>query len=303
ERVDAAGWLTAWLKEPENIKLVANRVHGLVPLLLDLLSEKKIRSFSRDAILRGIDSIALAPLTARGLSVLMEQGHFDTAFDLAVDAARKFLESHRDGIRQRFVKNSVRWLPAWIDGRLADAILAELLAMLTAARAAPDHPWRTECRAAVNRLIVRLADDPVLFEQCERFKSKVLSPSVVESYLDRLDAEIEARLRTELGAEDGLVSSGVKHGLIAVGGWLGSDEHICALVNDWAQRLVLNTVVASRDEIGAFVAGVVTRWDTRTLVDRVELQVGKDLQYIRVNGTLVGGLVGLTIFAVARLFG
>ncbi len=99
------------------------------------------------------------------------------------------------------------------------------------------------------------------------------------------------------------MSSGVKHGLIAVGGWLGSDEHICALVNDWAQRLVLNTVVASRDEIGAFVAGVVTRWDTRTLVDRVELQVGKDLQYIRVNGTLVGGLVGLTIFAVARLFG
>jgi uncharacterized membrane-anchored protein YjiN (DUF445 family) len=61
------------------------------------------------------------------------------------------------------------------------------------------------------------------------------------------------------------------------------------MVNDWAQRLVLNTIVPNREEIGAFVAGVVARWDTRTLVDKLELQVGKDLQYIRINGTLVGG--------------
>jgi uncharacterized membrane-anchored protein YjiN (DUF445 family) len=75
------------------------------------------------------------------------------------------------------------------------------------------------------------------------------------------------------------------------------------MINLWAQQLVLSTVVPNRAEIGMFVAEVVARWDTKTLVDKLELQVGKDLQYIRINGTLVGGLVGLTIFMVTRAFG
>ena len=75
------------------------------------------------------------------------------------------------------------------------------------------------------------------------------------------------------------------------------------MINLWARQLVLSTVVPNRAEIGMFVAEVVARWDTKTLVDKLELQVGEDLQYIRINGTLVGGLVGLTIFMVTRAFG
>jgi uncharacterized membrane-anchored protein YjiN (DUF445 family) len=75
------------------------------------------------------------------------------------------------------------------------------------------------------------------------------------------------------------------------------------MINRWARQLVLTTVVPNRGEIGTFVAEVVARWDTKTLVEKLELQVGRDLQYIRINGTLVGGLVGLTIFAVTQAFG
>ncbi len=303
ERVDAAGWLADWLREPDNVRLVVSRSQGLGSPLLDLLREEQVRSFSRTAILRGVDSIALAPLLARGLSTLIAQGHFDTAFDFGVESARGFLETHRKSIRQRVVKNHVRWIPGWIDVRLADAILAEVLATLAAAGAAADHPWRIECRAAAARLVARLADDPQVSEQCERFKGKFLEQSVVESYLDWLIGEVETRLRAELDGEANVVSSGLEHALVAVGRWLDSDEHIRTLINDWAHRLAVNAVVASREEIGAFVAGVVERWDTDTLVGRLELQVGKDLQYIRINGTLVGGLVGLIIFTVARLFG
>jgi uncharacterized membrane-anchored protein YjiN (DUF445 family) len=110
-------------------------------------------------------------------------------------------------------------------------------------------------------------------------------------------------MQTEFANQDGVVPSGLEHTLLALGNWLENDAEIRALINRWTQQVVLNTVVPNRAEIGAFVAEVVARWDTTTLVDKLELQVGKDLQYIRINGTVVGGLVGLIIFTTARMFG
>ncbi|MFP3185228.1 MAG: DUF445 family protein, partial [Paraburkholderia sp.] len=85
-------------------------------------------------------------------------------------------------------------------------------------------------------------------------------------------------------------------------GWLEDNPEVRATINRWAQQLVLNAIVPNRKEIGAFISEVIARWDTTTLIDKLELQVGKDLQYIRINGTLIGGLVGLGIFMVDRLF-
>lgn len=301
ERVDAAGLLANWLGEPGNSDLVVKRLQDLARPLLDMLSEDQIRNFGRNTILRGIDSIALAPLAARGLSVLLAQGYFNTIFDHAADAALQFLEHHRDDIRGRVIRNGARWLPGRIDARLSDAILDELSATLAAARAASNHSWRTECRAIFDRWIVKLADDPVLFEQLERFKTRFLDRSVVQDYLSWLGTEMEAKVRAELNAGDGMVSSGLHQVMEAAGHWLQDDQEVHAQVNSWARRFALNAIDLGRDEIGAYVAGVIARWDTDTLVNRVELQVGKDLQFIRVNGTIVGGLVGLLIYTATRL--
>ena len=81
---------------------------------------------------------------------------------------------------------------------------------------------------------------------------------------------------------------------------MADDEQIHAAVNKWIRIAALRLVAPGRAEIGAFITQVVERWDTNTLVNRIELQVGRDLQYIRINGTLVGGLVGLIIFAVTQ---
>ena len=94
----------------------------------------------------------------------------------------------------------------------------------------------------------------------------------------------------------------MEHGLTVFGSWLDNDPRLREIINHWAQQLVLSTIVPNREEIGHFVTEVVERWDTETLVNKLELRVGKDLQYIRVNGTLVGGLVGLIIYTVSRMF-
>jgi uncharacterized membrane-anchored protein YjiN (DUF445 family) len=301
ERIDAACWISRWLKEPENTRLAAKRLHGALPPLLDFLREEQIRTFSRGVIRDGIDSIAAAPLAARVLNVLVEHGHHDRVFDLAIETARTFLCDNQESFRRRVAKTSIYWLPAWVDAKLADAFLAALLDTLTAARAS-DSPLRLQYRDSLNRLVIQLAKDPEMFEQGERLKADVLDNSVVDSYLDWLSTEIEEKIRAESVVPGGLFSNSLEHTLLTLSNWLEDDENIRVMINHWARQLVLSTIVPNRTEIGKFVAEVVARWDTRTLVEKLELQVGKDLQYIRINGTLVGGLVGLTIFVVTQAF-
>ncbi len=302
ERIDAAAWAARWLKDPENAKQAAQHSQGLLPPILDLLRDERVRAFGRDVIRSGVDSIAAAPFAARVLSVMTAQGYHEALFDQALEKARAFLRDHREGIRQKVAKSSLSWLPDWVDGRLTDAFLEELLDALAAAHAA-DHPIRVEYRAAVKKLINRLANDPQLFDQGERIKADVLDNSVVDGYLNWLGEEVEGKIRAEQASSDGILSAAVTHGLVAFGDWLDRDDHLRAMINLWGRQLVVNTVAPNRAEIGAFVADVVSRWDADTLVEKLELQVGKDLQYIRVNGTLVGGLVGLAIFTATRVFG
>ena len=302
KKIDAAGWISSWLKEPENIRLVARRSHALMPPLLEFVRQEQIRTFSRNVIRNGIDSIAAAPLAARVLCLAMSQGHHNTVFDQVIATAGQFLLEHRESIRQRVAKRGLAWLPNWVDGKIADACVAGLLDTLAAARAL-DDPMRLQYQAALNRLVKLLANDPEMFDQGERLKAEVLDNSVVDGYLNWLSNEIEEKIRVDLVAPNGIFTRSLEHALGSLGNWLEGDDHIRTMINLWAQQLVLNTIVPNRAEIGTFVAEVVGRWDTKTLVDRLELQVGKDLQYIRINGTLVGGLVGLTIFVVSRAFG
>ena len=302
ERIDAAGWIARWLQDGKNAKLAAQHLHGALPPLLEFLNEEQIRNFSREAIRNGIDSIAAAPLVARVLSVLVEHGHHDAVFDLAIETTRKFLDDNRQSFRRKVVKNSTYWLPGWVDVKMADTFLAALRDSLAAARD-PGSPLRLQYHASLSRMMIRLAKDTEMFDQGERLKADVLDDTVVDSYLHWLSIEIESKIRAELTTPGGIFSSGLERMLLALGNFLATDKHIQAIINQWAQQLVLSTIVPNRSEIGRFVAEVVARWDTKTLVDKLELQVGKDLQYIRINGTLVGGIVGLAIFVVTQAFG
>jgi uncharacterized membrane-anchored protein YjiN (DUF445 family) len=303
ERIDAAGWVARWISEPANARLAAHRMQALFPSLVDLLNDGQMRSFSRNLIRRGIDSIAAAPLIAKLLAVLVAHGHHETAFEMALDQMEQFIEQHQDGVRENVTRMSARWVPAWVDDRVTNAFIAELQKTLIAARDDAQHPWRAEYRRMLERLIVRLANDDDMLEYGERLKSDLLDNAMVEDYLEWLGQEVEVKVRAELSVGDGAPAGYLERALVAFGRWLADNAEVRAISNHWAQTLVFNAVVPNRGEIGGFISEVITRWNTETLVDKLELQVGRDLQFIRINGTLIGGMVGLGIFLITRWIG
>jgi uncharacterized membrane-anchored protein YjiN (DUF445 family) len=217
----------------------------------------------------------------------------------AIAYAETALVANKDFIRAKVEASSSRWIPRWLDGIVADKIVTTTAATLAEMRD-PTHPWRLELQAGIEGLIERLSCDPVLREDVEAAKNAFLDDPLFIAHVTAMWAEIDARLPTDVAAHAETIAAGVEYSLLSAGRWLREDEALKVKINRWIRYLVTRTISPRRAEIGAFVTNVVEAWDSTTLVNRLELQVGKDLQYIRINGTLVGGLVGLLIFSVAR---
>jgi len=164
----------------------------------------------------------------------------------------------------------------------------------------PEHPWRVELREAVEKLIADLADDPDMRAAGESIKTEMLANPLFVEQAKSLWAQIEHGLQSDSQSHGDIVAGAVEAGLHSFGKWLDSDPARQERLNRWIRLVILRTLLPRRAEIGAYVTRIVQNWDSATLVDRLELQVGKDLQYIRINGTLVGGLVALLIFMASR---
>jgi uncharacterized membrane-anchored protein YjiN (DUF445 family) len=297
--VDPAGWMARWLSDPENADRVARRVAAALPQIVRALPRDDINTFLARAARSGIEAIPAAPLASKVLSVLWAQGQTQALVERAISIAARVLTDNRDRIKVTVTQKSSRFIPKWVDAIVADKIVSGLTQLLEEMRD-PAHPWRTELGAAVDKLIDDLATEPEMYARGEAFKGEILHNPVVRQQVKKLWTEIAARLDAHSDSYISQISEGLEQALMTLGQRMASDEQIHAAINKSMRIAALRIIAPRRAEIGAFITQVVERWDTETLVNRIELQVGRDLQYIRINGTVVGGLVGLIIFTVTR---
>ena len=298
-QVDAAQWVADWLGSPDNAKRVARNAAVVVPEVARALPRELMTDALGHSIVAGIRAVPAAPVAGNLLAIVWAQGQTQKVLERAIAFAETALAANKDFIRAKVEASSSRWIPRWLDGMVADKIVTTTAATLAEMRD-PAHPWRLELKAGVEGLIERLSSDPVLRADVEAAKNAFLDDPLFIAHVTAMWEEIDARLPTDVAAHAETIAAGVEYSLLSAGRWLREDEALKVKINRWIRYLVTRTISPRRAEIGAFVTNVVEAWDSTTLVNRLELQVGKDLQYVRINGTLVGGLVGLLIFIAAK---
>jgi uncharacterized membrane-anchored protein YjiN (DUF445 family) len=297
--INPVGWAAHWLLDTDNAGRIARRVAMSLPQILRAMPRDELNAFLARAARSGIEAVPAAPLASKILSVLWAQGETQALVERAIDLASRALTDNRDRVKVTVTQKSSRFIPKWVDAIVADKIVSGLTQLLDEMRD-PTHPWRTELGAAVDRLVDDLATGPDMYARGEELKTEILNNPVVAQQVNKLWTEIEARLDANAASYTDQLAAGLERLLIALGRRIADDPKIHATVNKWLRIAALRTIAPRRAEIGAFITQVVERWDTETLVNRIELQVGRDLQYIRINGTIVGGLVGLIIFTITR---
>src|ERR1700722_5830020 len=298
-KVNAAQWVADWLTDPDNVKSVAHRAAVVVPEIVRALPRDVMADALGRSLVAGLKAVPAGPVAANLLGVVWAQGETQKLLDRAITVAETSLIANKAFIRSRVEANSSRWVPRWLDGVVADKITSRIAATLTEMRD-PAHPWRIELKGGIEGLIGRLGTDPALQADVEAAKHAFLDDPGFAEHIAVIWKEIDARLPSDISAHAETISTAVEHCLLSAGRWIGEDPAVKEKINTWIRYLVRRTISPRRAEIGAFVTNVVEAWDSTTLVNRLELQVGKDLQYIRINGTLVGGLVGLLIFTASR---
>ena len=297
--VDAVGAMTRWLADPKNSVKIAAFCGRALPEIVKIVPKDRIRQVVDEVARQGAQSVPIAPLGAHLLETLWARGEAQALLDRAIAEACDQLMLRRGDIQRRVTKKAPRWLPKWIDSLLVERVVAGLVDTLSNMRK-PEHPWRLELQKSVEGFIETLATDPKIREEGEALKASILADPVFLRQTEVLWEKIEASLLSDLSQRGDDVARGIDAALGSFGRWLSNDPALTAALNRRIRLWALRALPPRRAEIGAYVSDVVRRWDSQTLVDKLELSVGRDLQFIRINGTLVGGLVGLLIFALSR---
>ena len=301
-RVDALRMTLAWLENPRSARALADGLAGALPVALSSLAPETRARWAAVVARKGLETIPLAPLASRALAVLWAQGAGQLALDQAVDFLETTLERNQGVIAKKVREQSSKWVPKFVDDMVAAKLMTGFTQMLKEMRT-PGHPWRDEVGTRVEKLIADLAHDPEMRARGEALKQDIAESAVFARQTEALWGELELALQTDLKTRSDSLAAAIVGAASALSRWVDEDEGRAARLNRKLRLWLLRAVLPRRAEIGAYIAEVVDRWDARTLVERLELQVGKDLQYIRINGTLVGGLAGLAIYILnERLF-
>ncbi len=301
--VDFAAQVADWLSDGERSAALAGFVLKLLPQTLVAIDQSGLRSFIGERIKVELERVEMAPLAAGLLSAVTEKGRHQRLLNELLGALQKLLtnkealETLREKIHQE--------LPALFnlfrsDAYLLRKIVAAATSFIEEARADEKHALRVEFDTFVKSFIERLRTSKTFAGRAQAFKRDLLArPEIVDLAEGAWDS-LRAFLESDVRSTDSQVRRQLETMLVDVGGQLARDPAIRAEINRGMVVVLADFVESQKSGVGRFIADQVKSWDIDVLIGRIELTVGRDLQYIRFNGTLIGGLAGLALHAVEQ---
>jgi uncharacterized membrane-anchored protein YjiN (DUF445 family) len=293
--------LAAWLADEGNAERLARHLAEAAVTAADLLRDDEVHRALEDVARRRIETTPLAPLAGRALGVMTEDGRHHELLDVLLRGLDRFLADNRDSLRRRFGDESPWWLPEAADDRIFERLLDGAHNILAEIVRNPDHELRRDFDARVRRLVDDLQTDPALRSKGEDLKHDLLAQPELRAWVAGVWSDVKAGLRAQADDPDSELRRRLATTLVALGRRLRDDPALAERVEQAVETGVRYVAEQFSDEIAAMVSGTISRWDGRETADRLELLLGPDLQFIRINGTVVGGLAGLLIHAVAQV--
>jgi uncharacterized membrane-anchored protein YjiN (DUF445 family) len=302
ERIRAAGLvprLATWLSGEDSAARFAGRAADVVVTVAEALRDEDVQRVLNAELTRVVDSVEVAPLAGRVLGVIIEGGHHAELFNEMLSAADGYLDRHHDELREMFEAEAPRWIPDIAYRRVFERLYQRLRDRLAAMAADPDDSTRRQFETWLAGLPGRLETDPELRERGERLKREVLGSAALRDWSSSLWQRAKEALRAQAADADSELRRRLTGLLMAAGRRLESDRRLA----DGFERMVESgaRAVAEQyhDELAGLVTGTIERWDATQTSSQLELLLGRDLQFIRINGTVVGALVGLILHAVS----
>ena len=298
--------LAQWLAEADNSRRIARAAARGLATGSRMLRDEDVQHLIGTAIDRKVRDTRVAPIIGKGLSLLTISNRHQEIFDELISLLSRAVERNEEVIRQRIARESPWWIPEAVDDKIHARIVTAIEHTLAEIRDNPEHQMRARFDAGLREFIEKLQHDPEVIERAEGLKLELLNAEVVRRFSSSLWSDMQESLEryaTERAdPEAGDEAGPVERGLTAFGQALLADPALLEKVDRWIADVALHVVERYQSEVSNLISQTVSNWDPNATSRRIELAIGRDLQYIRINGTLVGGLAGLLIYVLTRFF-
>jgi uncharacterized membrane-anchored protein YjiN (DUF445 family) len=299
--MDVAAAMGRFLSQPSGgegrMRMGASRLMGDIIAALD---DERLGGIAKSAVRKQLEKLDVAPLLGQLLGAMIKERRHLPLMDAMIGWAAKTLEANEPLLRQMVEERAgaiMRW--TGLDDRLANAIVTGLEKMLADMAADPDHPLRAKGEEGLQKLARDLKSDKELQTKVANWKAELLANPAMNKWIEGLWDQGRTALLKAARNPDAAMSGSFGDALTKLGSTLQDDASLKRQINRFARRAIVGTTENYGDNIVSLVSDTIGGWDASTITDRVENAVGSDLQFIRINGTLVGGLAGVVIHTIA----
>lgn len=310
QRHDPVQKVADWLVKPANTELLGRHLVRVGVWLLDFIEDSAVQGFIRRAVHAMVNSVDLSKSAGTILESLTRDGRHQELLNEGITQLARLLDNA--DTQATISQGIVDWLkedyafiesmlPSELIGRKGAGLAVRLASgILNKVASDPSHPLRARFDSFTQEFIERLKADPSFAGKADEIKAYLLGDETLNGYLATLWGELKGWVKQDLQRED----SSLRRRLVATGAWVGKvlaeDPQLRASLSENLESAARGVAPEFAGFLTRHIADTVKQWDDREMSEQIELNIGKDLQYIRINGTIVGGLIGVTLYLLSQ---
>ena len=292
--------IAGWLSSPDNARTIATHVTRGLSGAAQMLRDDDVQDLLDRSVIARVRATPVTPIVGNVLSLVTASNRHQELLNEALKLLDRVVDQNDEMIRERIRAESPWWVPGAVDDKIHDKIVTAIENTLHAVAEDPNHPLRARFDAAVERFVERLKTSPEMIAKGEELKEELLAHPSVRQFSGAVWEDAKGALvrYSERPADDGMRP--IERGIASFGDAMLDDPALLAKVDGWILDATLYVIDQYRAEVGQFIADTVKAWDPQDTSKKIELAVGRDLQFIRINGTIMGAIVGLLLYLVGR---
>jgi uncharacterized membrane-anchored protein YjiN (DUF445 family) len=296
ERIDFSIQFAHWLAAPERGRQIARWTLDFLPNLLSAIDDEDVRRFIHENIAQRVRDVDTPLVVGMIADTLLEGDRHHAVVTELLEQLTQLFEEHKPLVRQR-VRDSTAWI--WkklsIDEKVSDNLIGVVDDTLKELSANPDHPWRRGFDQAIRNFVAQLRTSPEYLAKWEALKDRFIEHPGLKAYLATIWHDLKTSIERDAAAPHSYIEARIESAIAGAAKGLRDDDAMRERLNAWLLETMLAVIDAQRHGIARLISDTVHHWDADTVTQKIELEVGRDLQFVRINGTVIGGIVGLAL--------
>ncbi|WP_415325144.1 DUF445 domain-containing protein [Chryseobacterium sp. MMS23-Vi53] len=302
QKLKISNFVGEWLGKEKNQDALLKNLSDIVLDILNKLDDSEVSHFISKKVSEMTDNIKLNAILGNGINYLLDKNDHQRIITNLSSQIKSYILENEEMIKDRVKKGSYTFIPAFVDNKIADKIATGLSDFFKEIEEDPNHEIRSLVTKKIYDFSNELKQDPKWEDEFKNIKNDLLKNDKLNEYSNDIWISIKNTLTKELQEDGSSLKNYLSKNLNEFSQNLKNDENLQKKIDDWVRVTAYKYILKNTHQFGNLISSTVGNWQGKELSEKLELEVGKDLQFIRVNGTLVGGLVGLIIYTIAHFF-